>query len=150
MVYSNTRPDSPKGRVYSAFQSGGDRAAEKKGEALGLPESKVRRWLTQWADDGPAPASPPARVAPKGGAKGPGKGLPPPDDARALARHRDESRKRNLAAQWERGDRVCMTFNTRMRGTITEAGPQQSVVKWEGGNTTQCFPNDHFMRDPKR
>jgi hypothetical protein len=44
-MYQNKRPDSPKGRVYSAFESHGKDAALKLGRELNLPDSKLQRWL---------------------------------------------------------------------------------------------------------
>jgi hypothetical protein len=48
--YKNKRPESPKGRVFSAFNVDGRDAAVKLGQELGLPASKLKRWLDiEWA-----------------------------------------------------------------------------------------------------
>lgn len=47
--YRNTRPDSPKGKVFIAFDTKGEAAARKLGEKLELPAHKVESWLK---DDG--------------------------------------------------------------------------------------------------
>jgi hypothetical protein len=50
MTYRNTRPESPKGQVYVAFEVSGVSGARKKGNELHIPESKVERWLGEWSE----------------------------------------------------------------------------------------------------
>lgn len=43
--FRNTRPDSPKGKVYTTFKEKGEAAARKRAEKLEIPAHKVNRWL---------------------------------------------------------------------------------------------------------
>jgi hypothetical protein len=43
--YRNTRPDSPKGRIFTAFTEKGADAALKLAEKLDVTPSRVRRWI---------------------------------------------------------------------------------------------------------
>lgn len=43
--FRNTRPDSPKGKVFTAFEAKGEKAARAKAKALEIPDARVNRWL---------------------------------------------------------------------------------------------------------
>lgn len=47
--FQNKRPDSPKGKVWTAFKTKGEKAARRLGEKLEIPAAKLNRWLK---DDG--------------------------------------------------------------------------------------------------
>lgn len=109
MTYRNTRPTSPKGRVFTAAETEGPKEAYAVGHELGLPDSKVKRWLLQW-------------------------GLPNPTvAASSSARIRVRVRKQD---EWtpEVGDRVSYKSDPDEElGTVKQAGSEQSLVRWDAG-----------------
>lgn len=43
--FRNTRPDSPKGKVWAMYDKKGEKAARKLGETLDIAASKLNRWF---------------------------------------------------------------------------------------------------------
>lgn len=131
MVYKNTRPDSPKGQCYQVFyHDGGEAAMMKFGKSLGLPESKLKRWLIEFG-----PGEDP-------GGSGERFGIPPapqPKRSKGNGSIPRVARKGNY-----KGKRVRLVYKPTRKGTITEAGPEQSLVKWDDGWPQAIIPNDQL------
>ena len=53
--YSNTRPDSPKGQVFAAFEAKGADAATAKAGKLEIAAFRVRKWVAVWSGKAAAP-----------------------------------------------------------------------------------------------
>lgn len=44
-----------------------------------------------------------------------------------------------------KGNRACMTWDADAVGTITDAGPEQSVIKFDGHDKRErCYANGQF------
>jgi hypothetical protein len=53
--YANTRPDSPKGKVFQAFAAKGVAAAETVATKLDIAPFRVRKWILVWSGKAQAP-----------------------------------------------------------------------------------------------
>ena len=69
--YSNTRPDSPKGQVFAAFEAKGADAATAKAEKLEIAAFRVRKWIAVWSGKAEAPKA--GKTKPAAKAKKPAK-----------------------------------------------------------------------------
>lgn len=50
LAYRNTKPDSPKGQVYTRYAGQGQEAALAHGHTLGIDDKRMLRWFGQWGD----------------------------------------------------------------------------------------------------
>ena len=120
----------PKVRCREAFTSKGEGAAVALGKELGVPESKMTRWLREWSD----------RVSITMSPAGPGKvkvttTTPSASTKSALARHK---KRVEIFAKKGKGK--------PMLGYVLNAGPEQSEVYITDGpeslvDKIQCFVN---------
>jgi hypothetical protein len=107
MTYKNTRPESPKGQTFIAFEVGGVSGARKKGNELHIPESKVERWLNEWS----------------------GSAVP----TRTRADNEIEVVKDD-GVTLRNGARVCyVKDDPNFQGTLIAVGPEQCEVRWDNG-----------------
>jgi hypothetical protein len=112
MTYANKKPDSPKGRVYTAFSTGGEAAARAVAEKEEtVTEGKLRRWFEEWGED--APAKPATQ-----------------EKAEAKPQIAQET-KTPPAKPKEARRRVYDVGNPNVHGTVLTAGEQVSVVRWD-------------------
>lgn len=120
----------PKVRCKDAFTSQGENAAVALGKELGVPESKMQRWLREWSD----------RVSITMSPAGPGKvkvtATPRADTKAALA-----SRKKQVEIFTNKKGK-----GKPMIGYVLNAGPEQSEVYITDGpeslvDKVQCFVN---------
>jgi hypothetical protein len=112
--FKNKYPDSPKGRIYTAFKSGGadaaramaDKLANEKVEGAAKAPGKVDKWLKDWgaADDTPSPEKPVSK-APAKTPKVPVKKPP--------------------------GRRVYDKSEPNVHGTVITEGEQVSTIRWD-------------------
>ena len=61
MSYKNTRPESPKGRVFSKLMHEGEQAAIAFGTELNLPMSKLKRWMIEFGAQSAGTATVPTK-----------------------------------------------------------------------------------------
>lgn len=64
------QPGSKRGSVHQVYDQEGEAAARAKAEALGIPDSKIKRWLRMWSGKEEAPPDaldPIVRSRPRGG-----------------------------------------------------------------------------------
>jgi hypothetical protein len=115
------KPGSRIATVYAAFESGGEAAALAAGQPLGLAAGTLRSWIRVWGREasGEAPA--------KAGSRAPGE-----LKAGTIAP------KGNIKVVW-----------TARPARLIEEGPQQSEIKWLDTGSTQCLPNDQWIKIKK-
>lgn len=123
--YKNKAPDSPKGKCFAAFKSGGPdgaRAMAKKLAADGVEggaraPKKVEDWLKEWGatDATPSPEKP---------ASEPAKGVTPPKKPPAKLRGKG-------APTIEGKRRVFDVGEPNVHGTVITEGEQVSFVRWD-------------------
>jgi len=131
-----TKPNSKRGRVRAALNAEGAEAAAKLGEELGVSSSKIKRWLRIWAGGNDSSSSPEPDVG---------------DRARSTLTGMPMSAVRKLKA--DPANRVVLVGSSRgTAGTIVQAGPEQSVVRWDSG-AEAIVPNEWVrcasVPDPK-
>ena len=61
------KPDSKRGRVRARFEDKGEKEAIALGKSLGIPDSRVRRWIKKWAPKTYEPSVPLVVRPPKKG-----------------------------------------------------------------------------------
>jgi hypothetical protein len=109
---------SRKRMVYEALLKGGEAAALKKAATLDLKEGTARSWFGAWARQAAAEratAAPAAKTHKSPTA--PTNGI--------VDRHPRTDGKRRV---------YLIDIGPDAQGTVTEEGPEQSVVRWDNGN----------------
>lgn len=112
MRYQNKRPESPKGRVFTAFAREGIQAALDLAEELDISKANVDRWINkEWADE------------PRTGRK----------DGQPYLKRVARIRKGEAYVPAQ-NDRVVLSYdddNSFGPGTVKAAGPEASVIRFD-------------------